>query len=60
LADETGMMNGVRLHWPNNTSSTFRRTAKGVQMTNFPFNNFGGFEPIVGMYAPDEQVQPTG
>lgn len=34
LADKDGLMNGFKVHWPNNTESTYRRTEGGIDMCN--------------------------
>lgn len=34
LVDEQDVMCGFRIHWPNNSESTYRRTESGVEMTN--------------------------
>jgi hypothetical protein len=34
LADAEGLMNGFKVHWPNNSESTYRRTDDGIEMTN--------------------------
>lgn len=52
LADEEGMMCGFKIHWPNNSESTYRRTQDGVDMTNcmLDFKN-ANIEFMVGLYA---------
>lgn len=34
LVDDRDVMCGFRVHWPNNSQSTYRRTKDGVEMTN--------------------------
>ncbi|WNB77075.1 hypothetical protein [Methylomonas koyamae] len=34
LVDDQDIMCGFRVHWPNNSESTYRRTEDGVEMTN--------------------------
>lgn len=34
LVDDQDLMCGFRIHWPNNTESTYQRTENGVEMTN--------------------------
>lgn len=34
LADKDGLMNGFKVHWPNNSESTYRRTDAGIDMCN--------------------------
>ncbi len=34
LVDDRDIMSGFRVHWPNNSQSTYRRTENGVEMTN--------------------------
>jgi hypothetical protein len=34
LVDDRDAMCGFRVHWPNNSQSTYRRTEDGVEMTN--------------------------
>jgi hypothetical protein len=34
LVDKDGLMNGFKVHWPNNTESTYRRTEAGIDMCN--------------------------
>lgn len=34
LVDDRDVMCGFRVHWPNNSQSTYRRTEDGVEMTN--------------------------
>lgn len=52
LADDEGLMCGFKVHWPNNSESTYRRTQDGIDMTNcmLDFNN-SNIELMVGLYA---------
>lgn len=52
LADEEGLMCGFKIHWPNNSESTYRRTQDGIDMTNcmLDFEN-ANIEFMVGLYA---------
>lgn len=34
LVDDESLLNGFKVHWPNNTESVYRRTPDGVEMTN--------------------------
>ena len=34
LADKNGIMCGFRVHWPNESESTYRRTEDGIEMMN--------------------------
>jgi len=34
LVDDRGLLCGFRVHWPNNSESTYRRTEDGIDMTN--------------------------
>lgn len=34
LVDDRDLMCGFRVHWPNNSQSTYRRTEDGIDMTN--------------------------
>ncbi len=34
LVDKDGLMNGFKVHWPNNSESTYRRTEDGIDMCN--------------------------
>ena len=34
LVDDRDVMCGFRVHWPNNSQSTYRRTEDGIEMTN--------------------------
>ncbi|KRA61515.1 hypothetical protein ASD79_05185 [Caulobacter sp. Root655] len=54
LADDVGLMNGFKVHWPNGSESTYRRTEAGIDMTNcmldLEANTIG---LMVGLYARD-------
>lgn len=54
LANNDGLMCGFKVHWPNGTDSTYRRTEDGIDMVNcmlaIPQNTL---ELIVGLYARD-------
>lgn len=47
------MICGFTIHWPNGTSSTFRRGADGCDATNVMFCGEGSIEPMVGLCASD-------
>lgn len=51
LADDEGIMNGFKVHWPNMTDSTYRRTADGIDMTNCSWGKDLNIELFVGRYA---------
>ena len=34
LSDDMGLMCGFKVHWPNSSESTYRRTETGIEMTN--------------------------
>ncbi|MEP1922673.1 MAG: hypothetical protein ABJJ43_06510 [Ekhidna sp.] len=54
LADKNELMCGFKVHWPNETDSTYRRTADGVEMTNcMPAIQQNTLELMVGLYASD-------
>jgi hypothetical protein len=42
---------GVSLHWPNGSTSTWRRTGIGCSCINMIFTNEGALEPMVGLYS---------
>jgi hypothetical protein len=52
LTDDAGLMNGFKVHWPNESESTYRRTEAGIDMTNcmldLEANTIG---LMVGLYA---------
>lgn len=52
LADDDGLMNGFKVHWPNGSESMYRRTEAGIEMSNCMLD----FEAktialMVGLYA---------
>ncbi len=52
LVDDEGLMNGFKVHWPNTTESVYRRTKKGIEMTNcFLEPKSKKIEFFVGIYA---------
>jgi len=53
LADDTGKLSGVKMHWPNGSESEVRRTTDGVVASNVSFGPAGDIVPMVGMYASD-------
>ncbi len=52
LADDKGLMNGFKVHWPNGAESTYQRTEAGIDMSNcmldLEANSIGLW---VGLYA---------
>lgn len=52
LADKDGLMCGFKVHWPNGTDSTYRRTEDGVEMINCMLAmQQDTIEFMVGLYA---------
>jgi hypothetical protein len=52
LVDEEGLMNGFKVHWPNNTESTYRRTEVGIDICNcFLDLHNSTIQLFVGLYA---------
>lgn len=52
LADNDGTMCGFRVHWPNGSESTYRRTEDGIEMINCMLAmQHNTIEFMVGMYA---------
>ncbi|PTQ66974.1 hypothetical protein [Celeribacter persicus] len=52
LADREGLMCGFRVHWPNGTDSTYRRTEDGIDMVNCMLSApHKTVDLMVGMYA---------
>jgi hypothetical protein len=52
LVDEKELMCGFSIHWPNNSQSTYKRTASGVDMTNCLLDlKNATISPFVGLYA---------
>lgn len=54
LADSNGLMCGFKVHWPNGTDSTYRRTEDGIEMVNCMLAmQHNTLELMVGLYARD-------
>jgi len=54
LADGNGLMCGFKVHWPNGTDSTYRRTEYGIEMVNCMLAmQQNTLELTVGLYARD-------
>ena len=52
LVDERDVMCGFRVHWPNGSESTYRRTEDGIDMSNCYFDSDGAsIALLVGQYA---------
>lgn len=52
LANRDGLMCGFKVHWPNGTESTYRRTERGIEMTNCMLAmHQNNLELMVGLYA---------
>jgi hypothetical protein len=52
LADKDGTMCGFRVHWPNGSDSTYRRTEDGIEMVNCMLTmQQNTVEFMVGVYA---------
>jgi len=52
LIDADGLMCGFKVHWPNNTESTYRRTEDGIDMVNCMLDmKHATIEFMVGLYA---------
>ncbi|MCD2329954.1 hypothetical protein, partial [Pseudosulfitobacter pseudonitzschiae] len=52
LATRDGLMCGFKVHWPNGTESTYRRTESGIEMTNCMLAmHQNNLELMVGLYA---------
>jgi hypothetical protein len=52
LADRNGLMCGFKVHWPNETDSTYRRTEDGIDMVNCTLAmKRSTLELWVGLYA---------
>lgn len=52
LADKDGAMCGFRVHWPNGSDSTYRRTEDGIEMVNCMLAMANStIEFMVGTYA---------
>lgn len=54
LANNDGLMCGFKVHWPNETDSTYRRTEYGIDMVNCVLaTQHNTLELMVGLYAND-------
>lgn len=54
LVDHQDLMCGFRVHWPNGSESTYRRTEDGIEMTNCYFDPDGATIALfVNQYAKD-------
>lgn len=52
LVDDKDVMCGFRIHWPNNSESTYRRTKGGIEMTNCSLDlENSTLSPFVNLYA---------
>lgn len=52
LVDREGLINGFKVHWPNNSESTYRRTEERVDMCNCFFDLPNStIQLFVGQYA---------
>ena len=52
LVDTRDLMCGFRIHWPNESESTYRRTENGIEMTNCYLNpERETITPLVGQFA---------
>jgi hypothetical protein len=52
LVDDKDLLCGFRVHWPNNSESTYRRKPDGIEMTNCMVHLKGKtIELMVGLYA---------
>lgn len=52
LTDNFGSMNGFKLHWPNGSTSHYRRAEDGISMVNCRYdNNAKTISFFVGQYA---------
>ncbi len=52
LANDEGLLCGFKVHWPNNSESTYRRTQDGIDMTNCMLDmKNSNIEFMVGLYA---------
>jgi hypothetical protein len=60
LSDDTGLMNGFKVHWPNGSESTYRRSESGIQMDNCMLDIEAKTVALwVGLYARDpDPVSP--
>lgn len=52
LADENGLLNGFKVHWPNHADSFYRRTPDGIDVVNCYLDlKNANIQLFVGMYA---------
>jgi hypothetical protein len=52
LVDDDSLMNGFKVHWPNNSESTYRRTEAGIDMCNCLLDLPNStIQLFVGLYA---------
>jgi hypothetical protein len=52
LVDKDGLMNGFKVHWPNKSESTYRRTEDGIDMSNCLLDLPNStIQLFVGLYA---------
>jgi len=52
LVDDEDLMCGFKIHWPNNSESTYRRTKSGIDMVNCHLDlKNSTIEFMVGLYA---------
>jgi hypothetical protein len=52
LVDQEDLMCGFKVHWPNASESTYRRTRDGIEMTNCLLDmKHATIELMVGLYA---------
>ena len=52
MVDDDDLMCGFKIHWPNNSESTYRRTEDGVEMINCMVDlKHATVEFMVGLYA---------
>lgn len=52
LTDDEGLMCGFKVHWPNESESTYKRTPDGIDMVNCYLNfKEANLEMMVGLYA---------
>src|SRR5581483_9085540 len=52
LVDKEGLMNGFKVHWPNNSESIYRRTEGGIDMCNCMLDlKNSTIQLFVGLYA---------
>ena len=57
LVDADKLMNGFKVHWPNGSESTYRRTENGIDMVNCsPAIEHKTLSLFVGSYAQKRSV----